>query len=132
MSVTDRRTVQTVVVLLGTIALALICWAGWLTHETLHAPAAKEASGLLAPVWALAGTAVGGLTTLLVSTRTTPNAAEVTTALQGLTPSPMPVTIDQQNETTPVPVDTSPPDEPQPPEEPAPPATAARAEKRNR
>jgi hypothetical protein len=95
---TDRRTVFTVVVLLGTIALVCVTGEIWLVREIVHQgagagtvdPAAVAAVG---GIGTLGGTTIGSLGTLLVSTRS-----------GGGNEEPQPVTVVEQRtvETTPV------------------------------
>lgn len=94
---TDRRTVFTVVVLLGTIALVLATGEIWLVRDIVRQgsgsgtvdPAAVAAVG---GIGTLCGTTIGALGAVLVSTRS------------GVDDQPQPVTVVEERtvETTPV------------------------------
>jgi hypothetical protein len=89
--VTDTRVVRTVVYFLGTAALALIAGLLWLVHSVIarDQPTA-ESIAMISSVGTLAGTTLGALGALLVSTRSGPTEAAPVTVVNK-TSDPVPV-----------------------------------------
>ena len=80
---TNQLTVTAVVVLVGLFAFVMGGGAIWLIHD-------GTASEAVAPVLTLAGTAIGGLIALLVSTRVAQDPAQSETITAGPTADPVP------------------------------------------
>jgi hypothetical protein len=76
----EHRTVQTVVMFIGGVAVLLVLGTLYLVHEVISLDKITPASvAVLTSVSGLAGTAIGSLASMLVSTRPSPSAGDPTT-----------------------------------------------------